>query len=267
MNVARLLRRQVEVDDSDFPTGGSDTAQGRSGFLGGFPADHPVRVPTPVTRTGMSADAADRWAGVEVTTDSTLQELADAQIGGYMEKDVWAPANEPPETVAQLQIMLVNAGLLDPEDFAPGHYDGKTRSAYRELLTFANASGATWDETLSRLSQSPFPANTAKSKANLVQVSNPDDLRTIFRTAARQTLGYGNIDDADLDRMVAAYQGLERQAQTAPDAAAGDVTVTAAPDPTVFADQQLRTIDPSAYDSRKVVAAADVMARLFRGEE
>lgn len=189
----------------------------------------------------------------------------------YFEGDEWKPASLPPQQVAQLQDQLILGGYLDPKGIQKGAWDSKTRAAYKSLLEDSNGSGATWDGTLrQRISvgqQYPTATEGEAPRAPLVaRVSNPQDLRSTFRSVAKRTMGRGKIDDAMVDRMVAAYQGLEQGSQQqAYNAGESGGTITAPPDAETFAEGQLQAADPVRYESRKVVEKFDVIANVLRG--
>ena len=67
------------------------------------------------------------------------------------------------------------------------------------------------------------------------QVSNPDDLKAVFRKAAQELLGR-NLQDGDLNKLVETFQMQEKQYQQK--AAGGGVAVQA-PSATTFATQAI----------------------------
>lgn len=255
--------------ETPMPQGGGEITEAK--YVGGFGDDFTVRIretgPAQSNYVRNHPNALVRNSQYTTSGRVSLAQLREIGQGGYVSTDVWEPQNLSPPTVAQLQVMLNEAGLLG-DGFTPGAYDETTRKAYGDLLARANATGSTWESMLARMRDNPLAAEAQQNdRAPLVtRLSNPEDLKTVFRTAAKRALGYGNIPDEDLDRMVAAYQGMEsssQQAQYGAQETGG--TITAPMDPEVFADQQAKQLDPTAYDSRKVVSKFQVMAEMFGG--
>ncbi len=62
-------------------------------------------------------------------------------------------ASLTPDTIANIQSKLINAGLLDPESekFFPGEWFGDAPNAMKQVLTYANATGVLWEDALSEL--------------------------------------------------------------------------------------------------------------------
>lgn len=234
------------------PPGGGGAGASGTEFLGGFPGDYEVVI----RDEGRPGDRRE----------STLAELQEANLGGYTQADVWAPQNEEPGAVAQLQVMLVEAGLLNEDDLvSPGHFDDNSMKAYKSLLVRANAMGTTWDKALRRMRNNPAARLASKGKgkgseAGLLEVSNPDDLRSVFKASARRLLGKGELGDDVLDRMVQAYQAKETGYQKVE----SGVRVRP-PGAEEFAEQELKRADPVGVDSHKALDAFDGIAALMRG--
>lgn len=245
------------------PAGSFETED--DGFLGGFDPAAPIIVP--------GGPRGQGW-GVLKTETTSLAELREHGFGGYVSADQWEPANYPGPRVAQLQTMLVEAGLLDLDDLdhdALGYYDSATRNAYRELLTRANAAGASWDETLNVMRQNPVamqraPRGQQRAPFSAV-VTHPEDVERGLKDYFREALGSGAIAEEKIKQMVAAYQGQQVAAQRSEyNAGVGGGTVQAPMNFDTFADIQAKIADPTAYDSRKVIGAADYLARKLKGE-
>lgn len=185
----------------------------------------------------------------------------------YMDGDEWNPASQSPDVIAEIQRRMVGAGLLTGS-YRIGVWDSSTRSAYRELLGYANALGIDDGTALDRYTATGMGQQDATPRAPLtVRLSHPDDIKAALRATFKDRLGQGNIDPAKLDAMVAAYQGNERSfQQQAYNAAESGGTVTEPPSADTFADIEAKKADPTAYDSRKVVGAADYLSRKLRGE-
>lgn len=258
------------------PTGGAAT-ESDSDFLGGFDATTPVKIPGPRRGTGGWGGGLvqGEWGDMRTPpTSATLGELREIGAGGYIGSDQWLPSNLPPPGIAQLQSLLVEAGLLDLGELEHdqlGFYDEATRNAYRDLLTRANASGSSWENTLTRLRQNPAATSRRPSGRDrapfAAQVTHPEDIKRGLSDYFREALGSGAIAPEKIDDMVKAYQGQQvASQQSAYNASIGGGTVTEPMDFETFADTQAKIADPTAYDSRKVVGAADVLSRMLGGD-
>lgn len=236
---------------SDVPPAGGGVQAG-GGFAGGFSADHTITL--------------------DPETQATLAELREVDRGGYLSSDQWLPSNEGPQEIARLQTMLAEAGLLDLNELEHdmlGNYDDVTRSAFLNLLARSNAAGSTWEDTLSRLRQNPtamsFRQPSRERAPFVAEVTNPEDIKRVIKETLREKIGRGRaLDDAALDEIVNAYQGKQVAYQQARYDGAG--TAVAPPDLSTFADIEAKRADPTAYDSRKVVDAADYLGKMLRGE-
>lgn len=188
----------------------------------------------------------------------------------FFEGDDWKPARQSPEAIASVQEKLVDAGLLRKR-YAIGLWDDATRQAYRSVLRWANASGVKDDaEALTYLvdthaAHGDVEKATTTAELPPIKITNPDDLKEVFRNAAKRVLGSRNIDDTDLDRLVTSYQAQEATAGQAYQAAGPGVPVEAAPDPSVFAEQQVRELDPIKADARSAVKVARTISGLLSG--
>lgn len=178
----------------------------------------------------------------------------------YFEGYDWRPASLPPDRIVQLQRALIDAGLIDGNaKIHLGVWDETSRDGYRKLLAFANASGLDEHAALNqwKMTRDQF-GDPAQSLPPLqVKLSNPDDLKLVFRKAVMDSLGEG-WDETKLDAMVASYQEQERQAQTEAynlqvanggEGAAG--TVTTPPSPDTFALSQVESEDPTGAQAYK----------------
>lgn len=98
------------------------------------------------------------------------------------------------------------------------------------------------------------------------QVSNPADIRLGIRAAAKELLGQGDVDEQQLQRMVAAFQSSQKAAQQASYSMQDTGgTVVAPPSLDAFAEQQIHTMDPVGYDAHKALGAIDQIAQIMRG--
>ena len=117
--------------------------------------------------------------------------------------------------------------------YTPGVVDDKTRSGFRELLGIANREGVDWGAALGVVNKAMEGAGTGKVQA--YQMSNPDDLKAVFKKAAQEMLGR-NLQDGDLNSLVQAFQQQEVAYQKKA-ALGGEVTTT--PTPATFAARNI----------------------------
>lgn len=246
------------------PPAGGGTSEG-DGFLGGFSADTPAQAWEPWV--------PGQWTG---HVNTTLGELASIGAGGYRESDTWEPANYDPPTVAQLQSLLVEAGLLDLDDLdhdSLGYFDDATRGAYRDLLTRSNAAGATWESTLARMRQNPVALDRKPTGAQrqpfVARVTNPDDLKALIRETLREKSGTGEVGDDVIAAAIREFQGEEVSQQRAlydmSTAGAAGGTVVDAPDPRMFAERKAQEINPVGYSAHKFLDKFSVIKEALAG--
>lgn len=185
----------------------------------------------------------------------------------YFEGDEWTPSSLAPEKIAQLQAALARAGLIGPKDkYRLGVWDDTTRSAYRNALETANASGVDDQTAIAMYANSHTIApDPSAGRAPLVtRMPNPDDLRATFTSAARSLLGH-RADDALIERMIAGYQQASAQEQTAGYDLAGGTggVVTEAPTPSAFAEQQLRAAAPEDVAAHRGLGVGNLILNAF----
>lgn len=220
----------------------------------GVPRDYTTTAPN---RVGQTADALSR------TTTTPPR---------YWTGDEWTtPKGLASEDRAALQLLMKQIGLLAPNArIVLGGWDQTSASAFREVLAWANVNGVPWTTALEQLQQSSaqFPQDFSSQAPLVARVSDPNEIAQGLRDAFRERLGVGDIPEEKIAAMVKAFQGEQVAAQRAEyDAGnASGGTVVAAPSFETFADMQAKAADPTAYDSRKVVGAADYLSRKLRGE-
>ena len=171
------------------------------------------------------------------------------------------------ERVRSFQERAWRAGLfgdVDLGDLRLGAHDDDTFRAWASIVDAAGRSYAagqkrTPDDFLGELERSAPPI---EQQRQTIRISNPEDLRAVFRQVVIRRLGQGP-DDEVLDRMVANYQAEEQRVGA--QLAEGGV-VTEAQSAETFADAMARGIDPLKYDARKVLSAFDLVAKMMAGD-
>lgn len=193
----------------------------------------------------------------------------------YFEGDDWSPASFPPERLIQLQRAMIDAGLIDPDSpIHIGVWDEISRDGYRKLLAFANAAGLDRVAALNRWkeTQDQFGTTGPAIPPLQVKLSNPDDLKRVFRAAVIDQLGQA-WDEGKLDSMVASYQDKERQFQTeAYNLQVGNEgqglpgTVVSAPDASTFVESEIESEDPTGAQAfRGLKFAQNDFFEMLRG--
>jgi hypothetical protein len=175
----------------------------------------------------------------------------------YYDNDQYILATYGPERQSQIISQLQKANYLT-EKHKPGDPLTKPIAAFAALMTEANLTGQTWEQMLTFRQTQPISGGGGNLQS--YRVTNPLDLRSVFRKAAQDTLGRGDVPQEQLDRMVNAYQQAERSYQQK--AVAGG-TVTQAPSPTTFAEQQIETQNPDEATAYKFAEYAQVFEKLL----
>lgn len=164
--------------------------------------------------------------------------------------------------LATLQQQLVSLGMLNPTGIQYGSVDTKTVAAFAHLLADSNAAGVAWSDMLQTkiaIAKGGGQGVSARTRAPLiVRVTDPDALKQTFQKVA-QTLYGGNLPDDVVNNLVTTYQSMESNYQTqayqaagynpltgqtdvtqTPEAAGATPIVVKQPDPSAFAEAQIR---------------------------
>lgn len=125
------------------------------------------------------------------------QDAGQGTIPNYVDGDQYKPGDNPdPDYVRDIQIQMVNAGIVKMSKLHLGLWDKASADAYAKVLAFANTSG--------------MPASAAldqyvKSTAELPQKGlDPNDLKAIGNQAAQAVLGQ-NFTPEQLARFETAF--------------------------------------------------------------
>jgi hypothetical protein len=81
------------------------------------------------------------------------------------------------------------------------------RSAFKELLTYANSRGYTWQALIPEIAS--MPMTTGGSGGSRYRVSAPEDITEYLRQASLEKLGR-TMSKEDVDKAIAAIQQVER---------------------------------------------------------
>lgn len=116
----------------------------------------------------------------------------------YKDGDQWAPAADPdPDTVRNIQIGLINAGLLTTKNTHLGLWDSTSATAYAKVLAQANLQGISATAALS-----DYVASAAQLPQNQLSGS---DLEAVGNSAAQTILGR-DLNATELTQFTAAFQ-------------------------------------------------------------
>lgn len=174
-------------------------------------APKPLGVPDDYIAPGGRGKVPFRGMGVP----STYQKPG--QLPRYYDGDEFLPASFSPEKIAALQRELATAGLIGPKTkFRVGLWDEATRGAYKNLLEYANASGADEKTALKRYAEAGLvdPSGETEGRAPLtIKKTSPTDLFAIADTVARTKLGR-KLTDKEKAAMTSAFQAREVAEQT-----------------------------------------------------
>jgi len=217
------------------PTYGGSSSSPDSREPLGVPEDYTV----PYTRdmTGMSARAGEGWAA-GTGGHGSIQERGPR----YFDGDEYTPAGLGPVGIGELQEHMAVAGLLG-DGWRYGIWDDTTASAYKAVLTEANAMGYTASQVIQMRQQSATFGGTGGSggagggsggrggswqldengepvfieEAYVpppleLRTTNKQDLARAFRQAVIDTMGEG-WSQAQIAEMVDAYGWKEIQVQ------------------------------------------------------
>ena len=186
-------------------------------------------------------------------TKETLPQLGGFEPAGqtvanqpkYFSGDEDAINSYSKETIAQLQYNLSKNGLMGRK-YTPGIVDNQTRSGFKELLGISNRQGTDWVNALGSVSQAGVSTGT---KLPTYQLTNPEDLKAVFRKAAQDSLGR-NLQDGDINRLVETYQAQEAQYQKQVSTVGG--VVTQAPSAQAFAQSAINKDFGTEVNTRKL---------------
>lgn len=183
--------------------------------------------------------------------------------------------------IYDLQLALVQAGLLDDQDVAFGYLDDDTSDAFSTILGIANQNGLDWRDVLSQASAGGgIGGNTgygtgsgpAPLSPTVVQLPNRDD--TIAAAEATGMSLSGHRLDDDLTQSIADHvldtlrtqQERQVQAELASQGTGQGVMFTnAAPDPQRLLEEEVRRRAPNAVADKGARDASDLWFSLVNG--
>jgi hypothetical protein len=193
----------------------------------------------------------------------------------YREDDDWLPrtASWSSERITDLQAALVETGYLTVESAQRevGKWGPRSATALRTVMETGNGTNRTWQEVLRRTpleddGSDGSDSGSGAGRAPLqVRLSNPEDLKKAFRTAAQQATGGVFINEKQIGEMVTAYQAKETEFQQ--QAYAGATNLTDPPTPDTFAGERLKTLDPGGTEANTFAGLTSVLLQLTGGDD
>lgn len=136
--------------------------------------------------------------------------------------------------------------------------------AIKSLLNDANIEGLTYDRYLDELlkGRPDQGAGGGGGAPRRYRLSNPEDLRAVFKRAAQDIIGRGFTDE-EAERAVQAYQQREIEAQQA--YYSGAAQVTEAPSAQAFAQRFAQQIAPTEANAYKFLGIVNSIANATQG--
>ena len=139
-------------------------------------------------------------------------------------------------------------------------------SAFANLLYFSNIEGKSWDKSLA-VYQKTFPVKGSLLAGSGTrapkQVTNPDDLKIVFRKAAQDLLGRA-VDDKAAEQFVQSFQKQQVEAQTAAQTQPGGV-VAQAPDAGVSAEKMIEQKFGGEVRVQQAADLGNIMDQMIKG--
>lgn len=236
---------------------GDTTPDSTTGPIGGYPANYgkiisraPVQMPggqygfmAPDVRNGPTSSQDMYYTGAERSVPMQLSQ----------------------ETRAELQLTLKQMGLIGKNvTIQPGAWDDASASAFKQVLSYANGLGVPWGTALQDMldNQQQYAGINGGGGGGgalpSVHLTSPDDIAAVIREGAKTIYGSGNVDQAQVDKIVAGYHSQEA-------AASAGGTVTDPENLQNFVTDQLKAADPQKADARKVIGGLQQVHALLSG--
>jgi hypothetical protein len=144
--------------------------------------------------------------------------------------------------------------------------DDKTIAKVKDLLGYVNTDeavkGADIQTALDYYSKNPLEVQAASQKA-AVRLTNPIDLRKPFERGAQAAIGEV-FSPQQTKKMEQEFAQMETQYQKGAATGAGG-TVIQPPDPTAFAEEQARKLQPTAAKATEYSDYMGILSQLLQG--
>lgn len=162
-------------------------------------------------------------------------------------------AMSPAERKGLLQA-LYKTGAYEGSKPSNTGFDNRDFSAVNRAMLWANTVGYTLDAAVPMMLADPT-ISKSMGGGTRIRTTAAQDLRAVFRQSAQQVLGR-DLPDAEVDKFVRAYQGMEAREQT------GGATAPAAQ---VAATEQVQEQYAEEADAMGMYRMAQAANQLFRG--
>lgn len=187
-----------------------------------------------------------------------------AQKPRYFTGDEWTPASMSPEDRARLQRLMEAAGVFAPGTrFRLGVWDDASRTAYSDLLAFANGAGLSVEQAMQQWSQSVESKTVVAGERTLP--ASTMDVRAMAQEVA-QRRWKRKMTPTELEDFEASFRLFESRDQENPyedpNAFGGQ---QAMPDPSVWAAQQVETMNPEEAVAGEGLDMAGNFIDMLRG--
>jgi hypothetical protein len=190
----------------------------------------------------------------------------------YDDRFLYGMATLDPGAIRQIQNGLIAAGLMDDDDgYTPNVFDETTMDAFSVVLGYANRAGIDWETAFEELVQGGAERLSKRKGARgpvfTARLSNPDDLKKVFRQAAYNVQGGQFVPPDQEQAFIDAYHQLEYGAQRAvfDSQVGGGGTVIEAPSAQTLAEDQAEAADPVGAQARRLGSYAQVIGEMIGG--
>lgn len=175
----------------------------------------------------------------------------------YFDGDQFTLATYGAEKQAVIINQLRKANYLT-EKYVSGDPLTKPIAAMGALMYEANITGQSWEQLLAYRQSNPVVG--ASGGLTTYRVTNPMDLRAVFREASSSVLGRRDVPREQIDRMISAYQQSEKSYQQ--QASGGGVAVQA-PSAAAFGKEQVESQNPDEAMAYRFAQYAQAFERLL----
>lgn len=215
-----------------------------------------------VTGTGYAGGYDPAWKA----PDKAL--LNNPQTPYHYKTNDWQILLSIPESeITGLQTRLMKAY----PNWKPGQLgtrtDTKTVTKFKQLMgqinLDSNIAGADWSKALDYLALHPVADESPTKQRPAIRLTNPIDLKSVFKKASTSTLGRA-LSDKEITQLVTTYQGLETTYQQQASTGSG-ATVVQAPDAGAFAEQQARKLAPQEATANDYTDYVGALSQLLQG--
>jgi len=223
--------------------------------------DNTPKLPSVETKPSYAGGIDPEWVAPE---KSVFNNKSNPYL--YLSNDWQIILKTPKDQVVALQTKLSQAfpgwkpGVLGRIN------DDKTIAKVKDLLGYINSDdtikGADIQTALEYYAKNPLEVQAASQKA-AVRLTNPIDLRKPFERGAQAAIGEV-FSPQQTKKMETEFAQMETQYQRGAATGAGG-TVIQPPDPTAFAEEQARKLQPTAAKATEYSDYMGILSQLLQG--